>query len=389
MIKKIRNICILLAWGSIFFLYPLGNTSLGIVMLLIALILGYKPENLIDKFSYIEYRLIGLFSLLMLISSFQSIKPFDSIALSIGQILVFFLVFLGSDYLIQNKEKLYKYFLCLLLISGIISGSVAIYNYLSASQWFFRTETLFTGVNGTGTVLLVTIALSIVVTVKMSSRIKRLVAYVALLLPLGGLALTQSRGALLGFFGVIATFLLRSKKGIVIFLIFSILMVSSICFFVPNGPVRLLSIFSFEKNQARLTIWQSTLKMIKDNPLLGVGPGMFAHQFPNYSPDSVKENFSLAHNLELQIAAEFGLIGFILFFALIILILKRNIELIKTNPDNILYRGILAALIGYLIHNQVDGTMMGFEIGSFFWLLCGLVVHEYYNNRNKNNLAKQ
>ncbi|MCK4261139.1 MAG: O-antigen ligase family protein [Halanaerobiales bacterium] len=384
MLKKIRSLLVLVGWFCIFALYPLGNTSLGLLLILVATILGYKLDNFKKNVHYVEYKLLGVFSLFMLVSSVQAMKPLEAIAICLGQILIFYLAFRGSEYLVQNKKHFERMFY-LLYLSGLVSGIVAIYKYFHLSKWKYRTETLFTGINGTGTVLVIAIILSLVFLNKEKSLLKRRIGYLTLLIPLTGLILTFSRGAYLALGGALFIYFIGSKKRVALFLVFCIVMVGVVFIFVPHGQDRIMSIFSLEKNSARLLIWQSTIKMIKDNPLFGVGTGMFPSNYPNYKPITSKQNFALAHNLELQILAEFGLIGFLLFFSFIALVLKRNLQLIILYPDNKLYRGTLAALIGYLIHNQVDGTMVGVEIGTFFWILCGLVIHSYYLNYKRTN----
>ena len=48
---------------------------------------------------------------------------------------------------------------------------------------------------------------------------------------------------------------------------------------------RFLSIFQLERHMARILIWKSSLMIIKDYPLFGVGPGNFGLIYEQYKPE--------------------------------------------------------------------------------------------------------
>lgn len=376
--ETIRKWLLLAGWFGVFLLYPLGNTSVGCILLLCALLLGAWPTELKARLAWPEYTLLGIFSALIVVSTLFAARPMESLTMALGQILVFILVFQGTHYLVLHRERLQSVYLAALYFAGLLSGIIAIIKYIFKPAGILRTDTLFTGINGTGTVLLVTLALSIVYIWRWKSTGKRLAGVATLAVPFTGMLLTFSRGAYLGFVGTMCTLLFRSKKAVAIFLLFCIVMGGVLLCFFPTERARLMSSFSFAENDSRMAIWRTALNMAKDNPLLGVGAGMFAYRFDYYRPANYPASKSLAHNLELQVLAEFGAPALLVFLALLGLVLWRNYQLIKAFPEKMLYRAVLAALVGYLIHNQVDGTMVGFEVGTFFWVLVGFIVHEYY-----------
>lgn len=378
-LETIRKWLLLAGWFCIFALYPLGNTSAGSVFLLLALVLGGWPRKLKAQLAWPEYMLLSILSGIILLSALFAAKPVESLTMGVGQILVFLLIFQGTQYLVTNRARFESIYLAAVYLAGIVSGIIAIIKYIFKPAGILRTETLFTGINGTGTVLLITMALSIVYIWSWHSARKKWAGLAGLAVPFTGMLLTFSRGAYLGFVGTMFTLLFRSKKAVALFLLFCIVMGGAILFLFPTEKARLMSIFSFAENDSRMAIWQTALNMAKDNLLLGVGPGMFAYRFDFYRPVNYPASKSLAHNLELQVLAEFGMPGLLVFLTLLGLVIWRNCQLIKAFPEKLLYRGVLAALIGYLIHNQVDGTMVGFEVGTFFWVLLGFIVHEYYH----------
>src|SRR5262249_40361832 len=114
----------------------------------------------------------------------------------------------------------------------------------------------------------------------------------------------------------------------------------------------------------RIGLAQMTWEMVKDFPLFGVGFGHFRDFAPSYARDPSSPYFAfgstaLEHNNLLSIVAETGVVGFILYIALIFVILRESVRLYRKLPpssprmigrDILVLYWILAA--AYLI----DGT---------------------------------
>ena len=63
-----------------------------------------------------------------------------------------------------------------------------------------------------------------------------------------------------------------------------------------------------QSNRDRIAMIKSGIRIIKDNPLTGVGPDMVIQVYPGYrEPTAVSQRNSHLHNVPLQIAAERGL----------------------------------------------------------------------------------
>ncbi|NLM37701.1 MAG: hypothetical protein GX202_06210, partial [Firmicutes bacterium] len=96
-----------------------------------------------------------------------------------------------------------------------------------------------------------------------------------------------------------------------------------------------------------------------------------------YAPPAANKErtFAFAHNIFLQIAAELGLTGFLLFILAFAPTYFLAYKLAKSG--NPFYQGIFASLAGILIHQQVDLPIWKTNIGIGFWLLLGLAVGLY------------
>ena len=101
---------------------------------------------------------------------------------------------------------------------------------------------------------------------------------------------------------------------------------------------RALSIYNFSEtsNQGRIEIWLATIPSIFAHPFLGVGMGNFPIILEQ---DCVASKIgSSAHNLYLEIAAEIGLLGLIIFLLILKEILQKAYQLfgsLKKQPERI------------------------------------------------------
>jgi hypothetical protein len=70
--------------------------------------------------------------------------------------------------------------------------------------------------------------------------------------------------------------------------------------------------FRFGDNYTRPELWRTSLLMIGDNPMIGVGLGAFARAYPHYDRLTGLREANAAHNDFLQLAAETGAVGVVL-----------------------------------------------------------------------------
>lgn len=113
---------------------------------------------------------------------------------------------------------------------------------------------------------------------------------------------------------------------------------------------------------ARLTAWATALRMIADNPLLGVGLRNFQPRYPEYSVVPLTEGGTtyVAHNSYLQIWAESGSIAFVVYLLLLVSVFfacRRVFQLSRLRAD-LRWAGNYARMM--------EATMIGFLVGAFF-----------------------
>lgn len=106
----------------------------------------------------------------------------------------------------------------------------------------------------------------------------------------------------------------------------------------------------------RKLIWSSTVDLIKDKPLLGSGFGAYAQAIPRFDGSAGRLSLWQAHNDYLEILANGGILGFVLFACFGVLLavrISRNLA-----SDDAFRRsccfGASIGMFGVLIHSFVD-----------------------------------
>ena len=387
-----RNIWETTGWLVSFALIPTGSNFPGLIILLgVRLYRWFKRKRHHTVESSNPWivswtnRLITAFLMVVVLSSLFSLYKITSLAWSLGFLILFFVYTFGAQpYGYQTPAFLNGKYLPVL---GISSAAVLIY---SMAQYFLthspRAITFFCNYNGWATVLIIMTGLMMGYLVWRGGKFRYLlIPYFGLVLPV--LFLTQSRGGWFGFASMLGIFSLFNRKMLVVVLIV-ILVSGCIILGVPFLKDRFLSSFSSEQYLSRIYIWKATIHMIQDYPILGIGTGNYHTVYPQYRlPGSWETEVSFAHNLFLEVAVEFGLIGLVLFCLFLLGIIYMGLSLALTG--NPIYQGVFAAFAGVLIHQQVDLPIWSIAIGGIFWMMVGLMMGMYrYESGGKSGEAK-
>ena len=181
------------------------------------------------------------------------------------------------------------------------------------------------------------------------------------------LLLTKSLGAFLGlFFALTVYFFLQGKfKKREIFLLSGLLIIIGAVFIsrFATQKTHTQPIFS---TLMRLGYWRDTWKLIRMQPLTGIGIGNFNLAQARY-----------AHNSYLQIWAEMGLLGIISILWLVISVLRAGLRNLKENPNRIQIICSITACTVFLIHNFVDFSFFLPEVSLIWWVILGMACVSY------------
>lgn len=185
-----------------------------------------------------------------------------------------------------------------------------------------------------------------------------------------GLLLSLSRGAWFGlaaaaFVGIV----LYGKKKYWLMASIAALIVAVVIVATPNLRYRFILPFKGEKSAvARLSLWQTGTKMIKDNPLLGKGLEGFNHNWYQYNADPGLDHYNLPHNVLLSFWVDTGLLGVISFAGLCIYGLWYALR----RRHDTFALGLGLFLIALIIHGLIDNPYLKNDLALVFWLIWGI-----------------
>lgn len=190
------------------------------------------------------------------------------------------------------------------------------------------------------------------------------------------LAMTYARGACLAVAVVIAGYGAVRDRRILLGCIFIgavILMVN------PTLSERLMSVFTKmdTSSEMRLALWESSVAMIEEHPIFGIGWGAYWMVYPEYDFYINDPTVLIvhAHNLYLNYAAEIGLIGaaayFAFFFGSMFKALKHS-ESASSDFLRSMNLGTGLALISVALGGMTDNVLFNIPTSMLLWLVLGI-----------------
>lgn len=189
---------------------------------------------------------------------------------------------------------------------------------------------------------------------------------------------TNSLGAWLGLGAGMAVFVtMRSslvrRTGLIILLI----LIAAAGVFLAQHPARFFELGSLSEigKVDRLAMWQAALGMIRDRPLLGHGLNTFMANYLAYWIGGDRQP-RYAHNCYLQMTAETGLIGLVVFlgvlwqlFALVAAGFRRG-----DSARTLLLSGLAAGLLSFLAQAGIDTNFYSLRQATLFWTVAGVAL---------------
>lgn len=123
--------------------------------------------------------------------------------------------------------------------------------------------------------------------------------------------------------------------------------------------------------EARLDYWGGAVRIIRDHPWVGTGPGTFGSIYPKYKT-AMTEEAQLVHNNFLQMWSDSGVAGFVAFAALWGVGLWETVRLARRRGD-MLSVALVAAIAGWAAHGLVDFDLYVPAIALPAFALLGIV----------------
>ena len=193
----------------------------------------------------------------------------------------------------------------------------------------------------------------------------------ALVMPalLVALALTFTRSAMVGTcVGIGLLFVLKDLRLLLLAPIFAGLFIAV----APEQITRLYSTFDPQNETVRdrIAMMRTGVRLVRDYPLMGVGPDMVEGVYADYrDPAAVQESNPHLHNVPIQIAAERGLPALFVWIALIVAVTRGLVHQLQTSAYRFLPAGGLAA-----VGSMLAAGMFEYNFGDSEFLMLWLVL---------------
>ena len=191
------------------------------------------------------------------------------------------------------------------------------------------------------------------------------------------LAMTYARGAFLTIVVILAGYgILRDKR----ILLAVIVVIAGILLLDPVLLERMKTAFSVAdtSSEMRIAMWESTVQMIMDHPVLGIGWGAYWMVYPLYDTYIVDGSVTLvhAHNIYLNYPAEIGILGgaaFFVYFFKSMGVALFNQRVLPNKAMEGLLLGLGLALVSVALNGVTDDVLFNIPSSMLLWLMCGLI----------------
>jgi O-antigen ligase len=370
----------------------------------------------IERLKKIPVQIWLLFSamiLSMILSSVFSINPAGGL-IETGRQLLFILLFLFIISFLKTGVSVWI-IPAALVFTGLFTAVPIIYQFLTTpnsvyylqTHGFIQTGGIFANVAAAGGVFAVCIpaTLALLLNKKTNYHLSSFFLIPILLIQTSALLLTNSRAAIIGaVVGVVIILLFANPRrtlaitGIIAILIGGI---------IVTDPLNIFSLYFRSERileNTRYYLWDIAWQTIKDNPIIGTGPGQFKYYIYQYLPVMlgswdekqllwVFENSGLGHqhNFLLFRWSELGLLGLFTGAWFIYLYFYYSVSSFRFRSRQVrqenryLYYMLIAIGAGMVVRSifEATGIMSHGWIGRDlpFWLVFGCAIKLHLDSR--------
>lgn len=322
------------------------------------------------------------------VNSFTFAKSAQILLIYFSYILFYFVVVATID----SEKKWKALFTAFVFMGGLVSLYGIAQNFIgtgSAQSWVdsdmfqsikTRVYSTFDNPNVLGEFLVIMIPTTTALIWANKNLGHKLIDTFVILCMCACIVFTWSRGAWLGVMFAVALFLLIMDKR---WVLAGVVLLFAVPFILGSDNAvseRILSIGNTEDTSTayRVSIWQASVKLIRDFWVSGIGLGSeaFSMIYPKYALAGA--NFALhSHNLFLQICVEMGIIGIVTFFVLIIALIRQSFSVTiyrkrgAFSPTLVL--AATAGILGYLLQGLTDNVWYNYKMLLIFWIVVGMV----------------
>ena len=275
-----------------------------------------------------------------------------------------------------NRRTLFHLFAAL-LFAGIVVSLFGLYDVLLA-QGPFPLRSVYGSPNNVGLLLGRTIPFALALTIVNLAPRLRWIAAGSLVVMLPALILTQSVGAIfLGVpAGVVTIFVGRyGRRALLPIVALAVIGLAGI-YFLPQLSDGFAGLFDFTSgtNFVRLRLWESTVSILRDKPITGIGLDQFLYYYGGeyLRPDAIwNPDLSHPHNFILDFWTRLSVFGVAIFGLIQIEFWQRaySVATKVRQRDPSLFSmtlGLCGSMAALLIHGLVDNSVFVIDLAFIF-----------------------
>jgi O-antigen ligase len=277
-----------------------------------------------------------------------------------------------------------------LVVSGVLIAGVGIYQFLFTkentvtAEGVSRVISIYNHPDNLGLYLGRVIPLAAAVAFfSVGWGIKRGSYFAGLGVMAIGLGLCFSRGAWIATATalMVMVVVIGSRKGLIIA---GIAFLGGLALLPFVRLERITSLFNFGAGSSgtRLSLWSSSIEMIKDYPITGIGLDQFLYKYQveYVLPQAWLERFtSHPHNLVLDFWLRLGILGPLVLTWILFIFFKWAWRLARLPKDGefgqikLLALGLLGNMTAFLVHGLVDNSYFVIDLAFVFCASCAML----------------
>jgi len=380
---------------------------LSIFILGFFLFTAYKKVSI--SFLLIKNPIIILILVIILFSTISSLingVGAESIFSLARLISILLLTILFTNYFLENNyEIVIKPIVIFSLLISLIYLFQFIVNYerimLIDIDWkrnleFDKIASTMANKNLLSSILFLTMPFNIIL-FKKEKIIWKLVSIFSIFLFFAILLQTQTKAVIIAILLSIASYFFTQRDSIKLKYILIFILGLLVCYLIVKKTNRIDKLYNeisslknFEDSD-RFKLYKSTINLISDNILFGVGPGNWKidiWKYGLYNNGNAKIIAQRPHNDILWIASETGILGGLSYLLIFIILIKYAYDLYAKNKSKKIFAFIFSLLIGYLFISLVDFPFERVAHNTFLCLIASILISSKFKDVHNSNEKK-
>lgn len=133
------------------------------------------------------------------------------------------------------------------------------------------------------------------------------------------------------------------------------------------------NVFSGASYEERAFTFEEAMKLWREHPFLGIGPGSFGPAVAMHPYQKPEGGWAIVNNETIELITETGVLGTLAIFFMLVVLFARSLKSVRTTRDAKLKAIIVAlsaALVGYMTQYQTFSTLYIMHI----WFTVGFLI---------------